>query len=1072
MGPLLGTLLVGWAVTWTGCASAPEPADSEERADDRRPPVERLTDLPEPETHTEWTGGGEVELGGVEVELPADPALIVKGRPSAIERMANDVAATALQVAGWEVSEDSPIVDLERSGVLRALPSLAVPMLYSGGNFDRQLPGHRPSFATLAGTELPSLDPSGEVLMAIGFGRQREALRKLRLRTARRFRNYPQFHAVRFALPATDADALAEEFEGICAAERERYRRMRRSDWEDRETPEERRAAKTEVWIQDVCGVAHRIEARDGYVIADLYYAQNVGPSSKIPEPVRIEARRTEPLRPTPALRAVMADDTSFGAYTTSRMLLRLGAGNGVPPVSTVLEPAELEFEDVGLVVRRGGADAFGAGLVQTYTDQGKRVAEAGRVDAEVPGLTISNPVVEASRRWDPRSAGEATPPPRWMSPSSFQSLEELDGFDWIRLRGRDRHHQLLRVFLTAPVATVHHLWKRADQDRRKRTPLALYGLQPSAGRAGFTLNREESESSSPELVGGATFLMAPNFREHLPRTFRRMWRRLSKWFDDEGVEFAVRALPGPQQKRIDVWQGVRRESVFGEPEPVDGPSVALRADLEGQAEAISGARHLFERYERLELASRIGERAQYTQLHLGSATSERLAGASGDIELMSPSPPPQCYTDVIRFAEDLSERVGRPWDTVANSREAAASKHLDGLSRLEEMAETCEGLSPGERADLAAVLRAPSSQIAGFFAEQYDFERAGRLLGRSCSYGAERACRVGPFFDDLHLPEVDHVEAAAGDAPDQRHSKLHRLLGPGGVTRGSEYLFGWRAHARTAVPPESGDREPSRMLRDVRRCSDCDDPPRAAWRFFTPVGTVGGIRLSPKRSALLMTVDRSLPAVHLEKLLRQWSAIASGISDDPTASGDGCRRGECGGSGSRAPFAMLVDRRESPERGYLLLHGAEADAADATVRVSVDGIELSVEGSALDPVSGCPSEGPTVCLSSGGTAAEALAAHRKAFSGASEGEDGPVRSRTSELVELYTGPSLQEGLRRTVRRADGGSLQIVVDSRVPFGVVARILSTALFETSEDGEGGPAEVRDRGFEYLYMKLSG
>lgn len=124
--------------------------------------------------------------------------------------------------------------------------------------------------------------------------------------------------------------------------------------------------------------------------------------------------------------------------------------------------------------------------------------------------------------------------------------------------------------------------------------------------------------------------------------------------------------------------------------------------------------------------------------------------------------------------------------------------------------------------------------------------------------------------------------------------------------------------------------------------------------------------------------------------------------------------------------------------------------------------------GSTLEPVAGCPSDGPTVCLSSEGTAREALVAHRDAFAASSEGGGGALRRRTAELVDLYTGEHLRAGLRRARDRADGGSLQITADPRVPFGVVAHIVSDALFETDQSDDG-PAEVRDRAFEYLYLE---
>jgi len=904
-----------------------------------------------------------------------------------------------------------------------------------------------------------TLDRSRAVYVGLTARGHRERLEAMEVAQPREDDGAFGGYLARLAVPAEAPAELVEEFEAHC----------------DEGADE---------WMGGDCGAVVRFAAVGGYAVADLYYGADASErreaiAAALPEEPGAPGGYFERL--TPAARAFVGPRAAGGVYARTEDLWkiavlhkmaasgrkeeRIEAGTRAAgirkatqrreaPYAQMARQAELsapevrEYEDIAVVHGVDGGHFVDA--VRSYTERGRRIAKAGRLDTRLPRLAMGDATLEVEWAYDALAALRLGADPAALSQKDrrfegsrpFRALQTFEPLvQWTPMIGY-------------PISTARFLgtrsygWKTGRIDALKR----LWGVR--ALRAELDVAPSEEAPLGVEISGAAVAEVSRESNlDATVETAVAIGRRA-------GLPVRMEADYQGEFMQLKVTMNASM-SVFEEPERVGGGRIAhldlgkLAAQFDYEEvpsevdqlevpEEPGTARHL-------EVAHASNAAGRGFRLRLGAEEREQFSIPAADVPLASPSAPPPCARRAVAAARELlSEGQGSGLDFAV---------YTDTLPKLVGATEACQGKEAwAER--LRSVAAANLVIVGDAKARTGEWTGAERNFRRACEFGAEEACeraeRAAQRAGRLQLPSVGTTFSLRGALP-EAILELNRE--------------GLRADGESLVSLEQLGAE-SEEGTSVTAAIESHAGP-------TPMKMIHGFAVATPVAA-----ETSLAVRHVEELARQAFETSMNRSSSDRRKR---RRGRRNRKTEAVLFFVKDDGSGGLERSgpnYLAISRdkrAGASSGDASIGLSVEvsdgGFEVRTSEGRVDPVEGCGDQGATVCPEvDAETMAERMEAYRSA-----EGDEA-AREAAARVAEAYPYHRLYRVLvglheKHVDESEQRVPVRLAVDDELPFAVLAKTMATVVLRgwNVERYESASALFGDMGrrramFDVIYLDL--
>lgn len=966
-------LVIVLVVALSACASAPDSAE------------QRLTDTPEP-------------APALDLPMPEQTRLLIRVQPEEFDALV-DVGAPYLKALGAPAAAQASPVRYIVAGLLGQPRGWLPP-------FERQFEGLEE-----VSTALEAFDGSRAVVVALSTRGNEEHLRHLVAGVPPTgARSMFQGFSTRLFIPAADADQLRRQLEDFC------------------EGP------------QRDCSQVQRIGTHADYAVVDSHSGPfgalrdefEAGPVVDTWDGVDPDYGR----RTTPAMRTFLGSQAAVSVYVRGEDLPVLGAFVGsieafqalhmatpqnrrrmmnrafsiIGDILDIASPEVREFEDLAVAV---GADA-NAGLFiessRSFTRRGAELADGERATLQLVADAPREPILEVA--WMKRAAADVELP-RWMRRLAEDDDPAAGFVERFRMGGIWMYGVVLANYPRAFAAGARHLLASTSNLGYVGEPFELWNtLRAVYASLGWEADQAATFGAVPR--GFVSIVAAPG----------------SSW--PQAINYAVAAA---RSAGIDVSLDTRKhgdhevfELSFGEPHVSDIPielsegECEATLDLSGLAiqleqAAMPGASLQAEVLEALQAAGtlRLGYResssGQVARLYMGPGSPGALAVPSSGVPLTQPEPQPECLQQ-MRWASR---------EVLAAQNAAGSRAKLSGASQLDVMDPVAKCPEDERVAEERDWIRSRWMTYAGrALVQSGEWGRAAELLDEACEAGDESAC--------------DDVEAVRGMSSQVRLAAVSRVDASVEELAGGAMLTG-----KGLVTIALGVFMPARLNQviaatDILRRSD-EDALDGDLREFEALPTV---RIEARRrgavQAVTLIVDRSVSSAlfgrvvdliarrDLARLRREARLLGEpDVPDGPLWT------------------AVAVQRKAEEAAEHELLFFGSARHLERSTRPQVvldlhdEGIDVSVAGAAGDAIEGCPTDGPTICVTDAARVKEQIERAGRAEA------DEPIEVAT--LAQLYR----LEALRAHLDEVHTGAAPVVVihaEVDVPFDVLAQIHAT------------------------------
>ena len=421
------------------------------------------------------------------------------------------------------------------------------------------------------------------------------------------------------------------------------------------------------------------------------------------------------------------------------------------------MAPGAREFEDTAIL--HGWSDEYVTDVFQSYTMRGRRIAEAGRLDAELPTIGLSDPIFDLEWAFDTPSAMPESAAPAWV-----RSRAKYGNFSQLYERG-DSYDLVAKA---SPLLAYPAGWTKTvagldfGRDRSRFEALArLDGIR--AFRAKLDASPSEGAVLGFQLSGAAV-LEIPR-ESNLDATV-------------ETVVAVAKAAGLPVRLRTDyAGETIRMKvtvnasmSIFGEPSAVGSDRLAsfdvrklvtrfgeqkvvedLGVEDAEQLGALTSA----------EVLTTSNTSGRGFRFRLGPSEADDFTIPTADIKLADPTPMPGCARRTIEASLELL--------TATRSRGRYGDYNND-MPDLLEHAEECDGHEQWGK-KTRRIARAQLEIYADMQRRLHQWEAAAASLRRACDFGAEESCEAAERADEragrLKLPHVGELFTYGGALPE-----------------------------------------------------------------------------------------------------------------------------------------------------------------------------------------------------------------------------------------------------------------------------------------------------------------
>jgi hypothetical protein len=1042
-----------------------------------------------------------LQIDGDSFEIPADPVLAIGIHPRRTAKLSEWLATTIAEARDRHLVPSGWASDYTHTAWPSLLPKLLIHIASGDIDFFELDDLRRAPWTQLFDVPLPLLDTSRRIYAIAATGLKRPTIRRRRLGLPHRPDGIKPW-TIRLIVPTHNAQALADELSGACKQAQQPAIDTGRTFGKQQGLtgPALDYFARSYGWAESTCGRIAHLRQQDDHLVVDLRLYLGDHPideqQNDDPDAATLEADRDRPWRQTPALRHFMRSDASISVYTTSTATAALSVyfNRSQLPFTSLTSPS-FEFEDITADVTLRDGRTLQADVLQTYTDRGRRVEQAGVIETDLRRPTVPARFAGGSRAWHVDSAASATRAPPWFRRSPFESPDAL---------GRSRAARLLEQPLAQPVTTLHLLtayptatltYLRDELTRRpqRRQPDGAEFLQtPRALR--FALGQSAPDTpANPGDVVAAAHVQTSAGTKLLPNEldvslFNRdsgampLHHRATTRDGADAVDhlLAVNApidilfgqsTPLPRQTSLDLDLDAIGETFFYPP-PEDADALSdiesdyIRKRVRRARRTRRTMRQLLTQLEAARYTSQRHDAIRLTQLRLGPDELHPVDAPSHTKPPLDPEPSPDCIHTLSRLVanaddDELLERIPDRWrpDDIRATIDAPnqSQRSINRLKQVErvfdKIRQSCPPLDDNPRADLELLRADLYRQMANSTLAGWRTDDAATFLQSRCDTLGDTNCPSARNYRHLAPPAARHLHAESD------RDFLPAVAGRLGISNGLGEPIDWH-ELRTRLSVIDG--HPALASDRLRTPHHTYGDPIAT--LFDTRQSVGRRELSDELPAVRLFADRGLPAGHLDTLLRHFELYQFDKHEDYYA----------------GPYNVLVAlhvRRASTSHptpvaahpGWQLLNGHTAPGPATELVISPAGFEVRIDDRSLDSVDGCPDDGPTVCLNANTEAVRRhLDKHTTLFRNPDQHDR--ARRRLTQIRRHFSTEALDRALQRAHQTADGDratTLQIVADSRIPLTVLTDVISQASFETTE--RNGRHLVTDRHFSRFFLK---
>lgn len=126
-----------------------------------------------------------------------------------------------------------------------------------------------------------------------------------------------------------------------------------------------------------------------------------------------------------------------------------------------------------------------------------------------------------------------------------------------------------------------------------------------------------------------------------------------------------------------------------------------------------------------------------------------------------------------------------------------------------------------------------------------------------------------------------------------------------------------------------------------------------------------------------------------------------------------------------------------------------EEEPLDLSITISSSGLYLSAAGSQVQPVAGCPTQGPTICLAD--DTVDVDAAFEDARRLIAAGEESAGEDRLNEGLRAFNWRALYNQLTQFKNEyPDESTVRLSADADIPFALTVRTMDVARYRLQED----------------------
>lgn len=936
----------------------------------------------------------------------------------------------------------------------------------SATNLDVSEPGARFAAALLDGfPPLPdALESPGR---SISFDAL-DAMRPFYLAFSERG-NVRQLRRIRYGYPFAGPDALRR---GVAA------RLLLPSDRPERLADAVRSHCDAETddrWMAGACGATVGIRPRRSFVEVELRYgagaegAENGG---------AIESESYErgglPERWTPAAEAFFGRSAAIAAYAESADFWKLGVLIRRSELLEILDGASEELrgahfatlveglyrqaataasgvtETEDVAVLQTARDGVAVDVVRTYTDRGARVAEAGALEAKLPAVGVEEPQIAFEWAVDAAGALDRAGMPPVLERFFVRNKHRRSGLLQRLQRMELGPGGLVGLALEAPGGVAAAAAQSAPKVQYDGANALRRAVGLRAVRAAFRVRPDRESTFGIVPVGGLALELSA--RSNLDAVI-------------EGAVGLARAAGLSVQRETERSGGTvrmrvavgRSMDIFGDETAVSGvptgridlDAIRVRIDRSGVEEHLlpKGVREADD-LETLELRSDANRAANGIRVRAGRGGGAPFAVPAASVEPEAVAEPPDCFRRAARTSREVAAA------TVSGAGETsipdlfAYRRHVPRLGALEgdcTEAELPSALTGALGRHWYRYGRA--LEASGFWSEGL------RRLERACRRGVERSCsardRLAERVDDLELLDVGRAVPLEGN------------LRAGALIATAEGLT-------------AGRREVLSSAELAAAGGGLDDA-----AVSEIAGETGSDSIRINRDPLRVVpvaVDRALSAGALGRVTR----LAGRVAEEAAHADGTVPSGAVVWVGQRPPERVVG---EPTLEGLPVRHleSVDPNQRQRAIRavVSRRGWTLHDADGPVEPVDGCPDDGPTVCLRDDRGSVDGAVERYADLDGGSRG-----RKLAEEIAAAYPYHRFHRVVRRIWMRREKDPdrqrlsfkprrLLVEVDRELPVEVVVKTAAAAARRggTTDSAEEmfGDLSRRKRLFDQFLLK---
>lgn len=783
-----------------------------------------------------------------------------------------------------------------------------------------------------------------------------------------------------------------------------------------------------------------RVATHAEYVVVDIHYDPLAVVRERLGvEPVELQwaaSDRSYVERMTPALASFLRSEASVALYMRNEDLPEIGALMGSMEALQALESAAIdkradlltigyalagdvlrmaspearEFEDMAVAMDADAAGGLHLEAHRTFTTLGATLAHAGEARPDL-GVTASDePVLDLSWSRAKSSAPDQAPTPYWLARLVGDDAAGRKVMNLLRMGGVWPWVVALTNYPTAFEDGMERALGPQTNFRAQRWQMwgCLVGMHANIG---WTPEPTAPLAGVPD--GSFSVVTQPGCR------WERTLRGLANWLRG--------ALGAKVTIRVEEFDGMRRVDVlFGQASGRREVPQASAGTLDATLDLARLASHLerapptnavppavvegLRAVGTLNMRHRLLSNGTVLQLELGQGVAPEMSSPVVHDELRQPATDPDCLREVRFVSRTVSEEIGR--DDARQRRTLWTTL----LGYIEEAMSTC---APGDDAvaDELAWMHTRWSVYGGRqLARKAFWEPALDLFGDACKRGDQDGCahadRAREIRAKVRPARVSRVDASLDDLQGELAFVTRQTI----VWSHFNMLLAGKSYDPLALE-EVDDK--ADILRRRFPIEPLEVGPGTVAAGIIPVDR--GVSSTLVRRLVELMAQRNLESV---RYASRFSELRHAM---PAAAWTGF---------------VVESAAAKPDALEVLVFGGRQhlehmDRPHLDLDVSYDGIEVAIEGESVDAISGCPSDGPTVCVAD----AEQVRAQLEDALGPADSDathDWPDDGALGALYRL-------EALRGRLDEAYDGPAPVVViraEVNLPFDALAQLHAT------------------------------